>query len=54
LTADPSKLPDPRLGEYAVAVGLTDDGREVVVQWRPYNTTISIGPAGKDWFDDFW
>lgn len=54
MTEDRTRLSDPRLGGYAITTGLTGDGREVVVSRRMFNTIITIGPAGSDWFDDQW
>lgn len=45
---------DRRFGGWALAYGLTGDGREVVVQRRFFNTIITIGPSGAEWFEDQW
>jgi hypothetical protein len=45
---------DARFGGFAVAYGLTGNGREVVVMRRMFNTLLTIGPVGADWYTDGW
>ncbi len=46
--------PDGRLGQFVAAYGITGDGRELVVQRRMFNATITIGPRGSHEYDDHW
>jgi hypothetical protein len=50
----PKGARDSRFLGWAIAYGLTGDGREVVVTPRFYNTIMTIGPVGADWFEDSW
>jgi len=47
---NPQRLQD--LG--AIAGRILPDGRELVVIPRIYNTILTIGPAGRGWYDDCW
>lgn len=37
-----------------IAYGLTDDGREIVILLRWFNTLLTIGPVGDCGYADGW